>query len=63
MCHAVHLNPCANFKQWYNTYEKKDVALPARASNKLRSDAIRLGTVYVCGDTHDEIMEAISSKE
>ena len=23
VCDAVYLNPFSNFKQWYNTYEKK----------------------------------------
>ena len=39
------------------------VALPARASNKLRGDEIMLGAVYVCYVTHDEILETIFSKE
>ena len=37
----------------------KDAALPPRYSNKLRSDAIRLDAVYVCGEPHDEIPEKI----
>ena len=36
-----------------------DVDIPSRASNHLRVDSIRLVCVYVCGDTHDEIMETI----
>ena len=36
-----------------------DVALPDKASNKLRGDTIRLSAVYVCDFTHDEIMETI----
>ena len=30
-----------------------DIALPNRASNKLRGDAISLGSVYGCDYTHD----------
>ena len=30
-----------------------DVALPARASNRFWSDAIRLDTIYVCNVAHD----------
>ena len=37
----------------------KDAALPPRYSIKLRSDAIRLDVVYVCGEPHDEITEKI----
>ena len=33
-----------------------DVNIPSISSNKLRVDAIWLGDVYVCGDTHNEIM-------
>ena len=40
-----------------------DVNIPDRASNKLRGDVIRLGVVYVCDDTHNEILEAIFSSE
>ena len=40
-----------------------DVALPTRSSSKLRCDSIRMGAVYVCGAIHDEILEAIFSKE
>ena len=36
-----------------------DVALTDRESNKLRGDAIRLGDVYVCYVTHNEIMDTI----
>ena len=36
-----------------------DVALPDRASNKLRGDVIRLGDVYVCDNAHDEILKNI----
>ena len=37
----------------------KYVALPSRASNKLSGDTIRLDTVSVRDNTHDEIMETI----
>ena len=40
-----------------------DTALTAIASNKFRGDAIRFGSVYVCDDTHDEILETIFSKK
>ena len=36
-----------------------DAALPTRDSNKFRGDAIRLGAVYVCDDSYDEIMDTI----
>ena len=36
-----------------------DVDITARTSNKLRGDKIRLGAVYICDDTHDEILETI----
>ena len=36
-----------------------DVFLPTGDSNHLRGDAIRLGTVYVWDDSHDEILETI----
>ena len=39
-----------------------DVALPYKASNNLRGDLISLGTVYVCDDTHNEILETIFSR-
>ena len=39
-----------------------DVALPARASKKARSDEISFGDVYVCDVTQDEIMETIFSR-
>ena len=39
-----------------------DVNIPARASNKLRGDEIRLGAVYVCDDTHSEILETMFSR-
>ena len=38
-----------------------DVAIPDRASNKLRVDSIRLGDFYICDVTHDEILETIFS--
>ena len=34
-----------------------DIALPARASNKLRGDTIRPGAVCICDDTHNIILE------
>ena len=37
------------------------VIIPTRSSNKLRDDAIRLGALYVCDDSHDEILEKIFS--
>ena len=40
-----------------------DVALPARSSNTLRCDAIRLGAVYVCDKLHHEIIATIFSTE
>ena len=40
-----------------------DVAIPARASNKLWGDAIMLGTVYFGDITHYEILETIFSRE
>ena len=40
-----------------------DVALPAKASNKLRGDTMRLGYVYVFDVTHNEILETIFSRE
>ena len=39
-----------------------DVALPARASNNLISDAFCLGYVYVCDDTHNEIIKTIFAR-
>ena len=39
------------------------VAVPCRESNKLRGDAIRLGTIYVCVVTQNEILETILSRE
>ena len=39
-----------------------DVALPAKVSNTLRGDEIRLGGFYVSDDTHDEITETIISR-
>ena len=36
-----------------------DVNIPAIPSNKLRGDAIMLGSVYVCDDTHNEILDNI----
>ena len=38
---------------------RSDVDLLTRVSNKLRGDAIRLGTVYLCDVTHYEILETI----
>ena len=38
------------------------VNLHARASNKLRSGAIRLGDFYVCSDSQDEILDTIFSR-
>ena len=38
-------------------------APPDRASNKFRGDAIRLGAVYICDVTHDEILETIFLRE
>ena len=40
-----------------------DVSLPAKTSNNLRGDAIRLGSVYVFSVTHNEIMETLFSRE
>ena len=40
-----------------------DVNIPSISSNKLRVDAIRLVGVYVCDDTHDEILVNIFSME
>ena len=40
-----------------------DVDFPDRASNNLRSDLIRLGNVYVCDKSHNEILETILSRE
>ena len=39
------------------------IALHTRASNRLRSDAIRLCAAYVFDDTQNEILEAIFSRE
>ena len=35
------------------------VALHARASNKLRCDAIRLGDVYICDVAHNKILGSL----
>ena len=40
-----------------------DIALPNRAQNNLRGDAIRLGDVYVCDDAPDEILGTMFSME
>ena len=40
-----------------------DVALPDRASYRLRGDAIRLGSVYVYDDLHDEILNIVFENE
>ena len=40
-----------------------DATLTAIASNNFRGDAIRFGSVYVCDDTHDEILETIFSRK
>ena len=40
-----------------------DVALPGISYNTLRGDAIRLGDIYVCDVTHNEILETIFSRE
>ena len=40
-----------------------DFALLTRASNIIRVDSIMLGAVHVCGDTYNEIMETICSRE
>ena len=40
-----------------------DVAIPDRASNKFRGDAVRLGHVYICDVTHDEIQKTIFSRK
>ena len=39
------------------------VDIPDRASNKLRSDAIRLGTIYVCDVTKNYIPATIFARE
>ena len=84
LCDAVYLNPFANHRQWYTTYEKNegktivwlntviltkvevkpinDCVLPDGAINKLRGDAIKSGAVYICDDTHDEILETVFSR-
>ena len=36
-----------------------DVFIPARASNIWRGDTIRLGSVYVFDEAHNEILETI----
>ena len=36
-----------------------DFVIPDRQSNKLRSDAIRLDTFYVCDFTNNEVQEDI----
>ena len=40
-----------------------EVALPDRSSNTLRGYAIKLGTVYICDGSHDEITEKCFSRE
>ena len=35
------------------------ISITTGASNKLRENEIRLGAVYVCDDSHDEILETI----
>ena len=39
------------------------VALHAKASNKLRCDAIMLGDVYICDVAHNEILKTLFSRE
>ena len=46
-----------------NVQSINNVALPERASNKFRGDAIRLFAVRACDDTHDEILETIFSRQ
>ena len=38
---------------------RNEVDLPARASNKLRGDTIRLCDIFVCDNTDNEIIENI----
>ena len=40
-----------------------DVDIPYRSSNKLRGNEIMLSDMYVCDDSHDEIMETVFSRE
>ena len=40
-----------------------DVAIPDRDSNKFRGDEIRLGAVYICDESHYEIIDTIFSRE
>ena len=39
------------------------VSIPDRASNELKGDTIRFGSVYICVFTYNEIMETIFSRE
>ena len=40
-----------------------DIALPYRDSNNLRCDSIRLGAVYICDESHDEILDTVFSRK
>ena len=40
-----------------------EVPLTAGDSNSVRGDKIRLGAVYVCGESYDEIFETIFLRE
>ena len=47
----------------FKVKSKNDVALSARDSNNQRGDVIRLCDLYVCDDSHDEILHTNSQGE
>ena len=64
--------PYENEKQWKTIFRLNTViltkvalklingvALTSRYSNNLRGDSTKLGSVYVCGDSHDKILKTI----
>ena len=40
-----------------------NVAIPNKASDNWKCDTLRLGAVYFCDESNDEILETIFSKE
>ena len=42
---------------------RNDIAIPYMDQNNWKDDAIRLGTMHVCDDAHDEILGTMFSME